>query len=234
MLHQVLAQLASFSTNSVNSNLIEHGDNGAKLIIMPIQNITKFVARFFDRMDNHILEGTYLDSVPQFTPRDANTKYQLANMIANMADGAALSISGVKFKPDASPPGTPACKRTSKKQKLKPAAGGLKDFTKAGLFHCAEGTATTDLFPPGLSKLLCGFFCFHNKKCSKPNQACKYNHIGKWEKILADNQAKILTHCHSPKGKKVWLDAETFRKHRATVPDEFTYLLGDTKDAKST
>jgi hypothetical protein len=151
-----------------------------------------------------------------------------------MADGAALSIFGVKSKPDASFLGTPACKRTNKKQKLKPAAGGLKDFTKAGLCHCAEGTAITDLSPPGLSKPLCGFFCFHNKKCSKPNQACEYNHIGKWEKIPANNQAKILTHCHSLKGKKVWLDAETFMKHRATVPDKLSYLLGDTKGAKST
>jgi hypothetical protein len=57
--------------------LIEHGDNGAKLIIMPIQKIAKFVARFFHRMDNHILEGTYPDSVLKFTPRDANPKYQL-------------------------------------------------------------------------------------------------------------------------------------------------------------
>jgi hypothetical protein len=88
--------------------------------------------------------------------------------------------------------------------------------------------------PPGLSKPLCGFFYFHNKKNSKPNQACEYNHIGKWEKIPANNQAKILTHCHSLKGKKVWLDAEMFTKHRATVPDKFSYLLGDAKGAKST
>jgi hypothetical protein len=32
MLHQVLAQLASFPTNLVNNNLIELGDDGAKLI----------------------------------------------------------------------------------------------------------------------------------------------------------------------------------------------------------
>ncbi len=153
-----MAQLASFSTNSVNNNLIEDGDNGAKLIIMPIQKIAKFVARFFDPLDNHILEGTYPDSVPKFTTRDANPKYQLTNMIANMADGAALSISGVESKPDASPPGTPARKRTSKKQKLKPAAGGSKDFTKASLFHCEERTVTTDLFPPRFIQAAVWFF----------------------------------------------------------------------------
>ncbi len=41
MLHQVLAQLASFFTNLVNYNLIEHGDNGIKLIIALIQKIVK-------------------------------------------------------------------------------------------------------------------------------------------------------------------------------------------------
>jgi hypothetical protein len=36
------------------------------------------------------------------------------------------------------------------------------------------------------------------------------------------------------KGKKVWLDAKMFTKHKATVPDKFAYLLGDAKGAKST
>jgi hypothetical protein len=153
MLHQVLAQLASFSTNLVNNNLIKHGDNGTKLIIVPIQKIVKYAARFFDRMDNHILEGTFPDSVPKFTPRDANPRYQIANVIATMEDRAALSISGdKKSKPDASPPGTPTQERKNKKQKLKPAAGGLKEFTKTSLFHCVKGTATTDFSPSSLSK----------------------------------------------------------------------------------
>jgi len=36
MLHKVLSQLASFSTNSVNNNLVEHGDGGSKLTIILI------------------------------------------------------------------------------------------------------------------------------------------------------------------------------------------------------
>jgi hypothetical protein len=47
MLHQVLAQLASFLTNLVNNNLIELGDDGAKLITTNIWKIVKYVARFF-------------------------------------------------------------------------------------------------------------------------------------------------------------------------------------------
>jgi hypothetical protein len=125
MLHQVLAQLASFSTNLVNNNLIEHGNNGTKMIIAPIQKIVKYAARFFDCMDNHVLKRTFPNSVPKFTPRDANPKYQITNVIATMEDRAALSISGdKKTKPDASPPGNPTQERKNKKQKLKLAASG--------------------------------------------------------------------------------------------------------------
>ena len=148
MLQHVLSQLASFSTNSVNNNLIKHSDDGSKLVITSIQKIMKYIARFFDCMNNHILEGLYLDTIPKFTPEDANPKYKeeslkVVSMIATIGNGA-LAISN-KSKPNASPPGTPAKDRKIKKQKLKPAAGA-KDFTKAGLFHCADGTPTSDFF----------------------------------------------------------------------------------------
>ena len=69
---------------------------------------------------------------------------------------------------------------------------------------------------------------------SKPNQACDFIHIGKWDKIPVGDQTKILKHCHATPGKKVWLDATTFAKHRATVPDKYAYLLGDSKGPRST
>jgi hypothetical protein len=146
------------------------------------------------------------------------------NAVAPVAKNAAL-----KVKPD-SPPGTPDHERTGKKRKVKPAG---KDFTKAGLFHCKEGTPIAELFPNNLEKKLCSFFLFHDKKCSKPNQACDFEHIGKWDKIPAADQMKILEHCHTTQGKKVWLDAETFAKHKITVPEKFTYLLGDSNGPMS-
>ncbi len=109
-----------------------------------------------------------------------------------------------------------------------------KDFTKAGLFCCKEGTPISELFPSNLEKKYSSFFCFHDKKCSKSNQACNLDHIRKWDKIPANNQLKIVEHCHATEGKKVWLDANTFAKHRAMVPDKYTYLLGDSKGPKST
>ncbi len=166
MLQHVLSQLASFSTNSVNNNLIEHGDNRLKLFIASVQKIVKYVASFFSRMENHILEGTYPDTIPKFTPRDAHPKYKdeslkVASVILTIGNRA-LAISN-KSKPDASPPGTPANDMKTKKQKLKPTAGA-KDFTKAGLFHCTDGTPTFDLFPSDLSKPLCVFFSVSTTK----------------------------------------------------------------------
>ncbi len=103
-----------------------------------------------------------------------------------------------------SPPITSFCNRHNKKQELKPGAGS-KDFTKAGLFHCKEGTPISDLFPTDLSKKYYLFFCFHNRKCSMPCQSCEFNHVGWWDRVSPEDQRKILKHCHASKGKKVGL-----------------------------
>jgi hypothetical protein len=194
MLQKVLSQLTVFSTNAVNDNLVERGDNGSNLIIPLVVKIAKFVSRFFNKMDNHILEGLVPDSVPNFTPRDLNPQHQSTLIIA-----AAVGDGAGKIKPDSSPPRTPARKRTSKKRKVK-TASGAKDFTKAGLFCCKEGTPILELFPGNLSKKYCSFFCFHDKKCTKPRQTCNFEHVGRWDKIPADNQTKILRRCNATRG----------------------------------
>jgi hypothetical protein len=176
---------------------IELGDNGSQLKIDLVLKIVKCVTRFFANIDNHIMEGTVPDLVPTFTPRDANPK--ILNTVAPVAEIAAL-----KVKPDALPPGTPARERNGKKQKVKPAAGAT-DFRKAGLFRCKEGTPIAELFPNDLEKKLCSFFSFHEKKCTKPSQACYFAHIGKWDKIPAGDQAKILEHCHAGAKKFGWM-----------------------------
>jgi hypothetical protein len=181
MLHKVLSQLASFSTNSVNNSLIQHGNDGSKLTITLIVKITKFTARFFSNIENHITGGSVYNSVPNFTPRNSNPKLLQAATIVSVSN-TVLSTS--KVKPEASPPGTPARERTGKKQRIKTAPGS-QDFLKAGLFHCKEGTTFLGLFPANLEKKLCSFFCLHGKKCSKPSQVCEFEHIGKWEKITA-------------------------------------------------
>jgi hypothetical protein len=149
MLQQVLSQSAIFSTNNVNIGLIECGNNGVNLNTAQLSKVTKLVSHFFECMDNHILEGSYPDTVPAFTPRDANPNHQIVSVIAMVDAGQHLVAE--KSKMDVSPPGTPATKKRSKRQKLKVGAG-LKDFTKAGLFHCKEGTSIFELFPFNLTK----------------------------------------------------------------------------------
>jgi hypothetical protein len=158
MLQQVLPQLADYSTNTVNIGLVEHGDNGANLNIAQVLKISKLVARFFKRIENHILKGRYPDTIPAFTPRDTNSNHKSMSGIAAACIGECVSTAETTMA-DVSPPSTPACDRQAKKQKLKPGAG-LKDFTKAGLFFCKEGTPISDLFPTDLIKKYCSFFAF--------------------------------------------------------------------------
>jgi hypothetical protein len=227
---QVLSQLAIYSTNTVNINLVECGDNGANVSTVQLLKIAKLVARFFEQMENHILEGSYPDTVPAFTPRDANPNHKVPSVI--LATNVEERPSAEKTKTDVSPPGTPTCKRTSKRQKLKPGAGS-KDFTKAGLFCCKEGTPIAELSPTNLLNKYCSFFCYHDKKCPKPKQSCNFEHVDKWGKIPANDQTKILEHCHASGG-KIWLDVDTFAKHRVTnIPGKFAYFLGDAKGPKS-
>jgi hypothetical protein len=163
MLHKVLSQLASFLTNSANNNLVEHGNDGSKLTITLVLKIVKFVTRFFSNIENHIMEGSVPDSIPNFTPRDANPKIiQAATAVTPVGKVAAL-----KAKSDASPPGTPAHERNSKKQKIKPASEG-KDFTKAGLFCCKEGAPILELFPSNLKKKYCAFFYSMTRNSPSP------------------------------------------------------------------
>ena len=182
-------------------------------------------------MENHILKGSHPDTVPAFTPRDSNPNYKVPSVVVTDAYVKECSATK-KAKSDASPPGTPARDRNSKKPKLK-AGAGSKDFTKAGSLRCKEGTPIGELFPSDLSKKYCSFFCFHDKKCSKPKQSCDFEHVGKLDKIPGEDQTKILEHCHASGG-KIWLDADTFTKHRVTnIPEKFAYLLGDAKGPKS-
>ncbi len=136
MLQQVLSQSAVYSTNTVNIGLVKPGDNGANLNIAQVLKISKLVARFFEHIESHILKGSYPDTIPAFTSRDANPNLKSMITIAAAHTGEHVSTAK-KTKADMSPPDTPVCNRQAKKQKLKPGAG-LKDFTKAGLFHCQE------------------------------------------------------------------------------------------------
>jgi hypothetical protein len=113
-------------------------------------------------------------------------------------------VATLKAKSDALPPSTPAHECNGKKQKIKAAAEG-KDFTKAGLFCCKEGMPILELFPSNLEKKHCSFFCFHDKKCSKPNQACNFDHIKKWTRFPPTISSKFSSTAMQLRGKRFGL-----------------------------
>ncbi len=132
-------------------------------MITLVSRIFRFMARFFNNIENHIMEGSFPDSVLTFTPRNANPKLlQVVNVVA-----PTNKIAALKVKPDALPPGDPARECTTKKQKFKPTTGS-KDFTKVGLFCCKEGTPIRELFPSSLMKEFCFFFVSVIRTASSP------------------------------------------------------------------
>jgi hypothetical protein len=67
-----------------------------------------------------------------------------------------------------------------------------------------------------------------------PHQSCEFNHVGRWDRVLPEDQRKILEHHHASKGKNLWLDTDIFAKHNVTILKKFVYLLGDACGPKST
>jgi hypothetical protein len=229
MLQHVFAQQAKFSANSLNTNKVEHGDNGSTLIIKQLEQTIRYSVRFFKRISDHVAEDTVPSSIPRFTPAHAHPSNQIATVTTSIAM-ATIGQDDTKKKPDASPPGTPSKERRNKKARgLKPTGGA--DQTKLGLFHSKEGIKPEDLFPRGLESTPCAFFCFQNKKCTRPRSSCPRPHNVKWDTIKPDDQAKILKH-FSNTGNG-WLDGETFKKHRTEIPENYAFLLGDASGPKA-
>ena len=229
MLQHVFAQQAKFSANSLNTNKVEHGDNGSTLIIKVLEQTVKYSVHFFKRISDYVAEDTVPSSIPRFTPAHAHPSNQIATITTSIAM-ATIGQDYTKKKPDASPPGTPSKERRNKKARgLKPTGG--TDQTKLGLFHSKEGTKPEDLFPSSLESTPCAFFCSQNKKCTRPSSSCPRPHNVKWDAIKPDDQAKILKH-FSDTGNG-WLDTETFNKHKIEIPENYAFLLGDASGPKA-
>ncbi len=138
----------------------------------------------------------------------------------------------LRKKQDSSPPGTPAHERRAKKARggNKPTGGG-PDQAKLGLFHAKEGVKPKELFLGDLETTPCAFFCSQDKRCNRPHLGCPCPHVVKWENIKPDDQKKILV--HFAKTGNGWFDAETMQKHKAEIPAEYSYLLGDARGPKA-
>jgi hypothetical protein len=84
MHQQVLSQLAIYSTNTVNIGLVERGDSGANINIALPSKITKLVTCFYKCMENHILEGSFPDTVPACSPQGCKSKHSKGHCLCGV------------------------------------------------------------------------------------------------------------------------------------------------------
>jgi hypothetical protein len=101
------------------------------------------VSRFFNNIENHIMEGLFPDSILTFTPCDANPKLlHVANIIAHINKIAAL-----KVKPDALPLETPTFERTTKKSRRSNLPPDLKTSQRPVYLIARKGDRPKNCFP---------------------------------------------------------------------------------------
>jgi hypothetical protein len=138
MIQHVFAQQAKFLANTLNTNKVEHGNNGSTLNVKQPKQTVKYISRFLKKKSDHVAEDSTPDSVLRFTPCHA----LLSNQVCTVSDAVAavaVNAGDTKKKQDSSPPGTPARERRAKKARggNKPMGGG-PDQAKLGLFHAKK------------------------------------------------------------------------------------------------
>ena len=104
-----------------------------------------------------------------------------------------------------------------------------------GLFHVKQGAPASKALPDKSmlkdSIGICMDFCSHEKKCNYPHQLCRNRkHYTNWKNAPNYNKVTLLKHMDSLG--LMWLDAETFKKHKIVVTPEFAHLPGDAMGPK--
>jgi hypothetical protein len=117
----------------------------------------------------------------------------------------------------------------------KPKKEFLDRSLKMGLFHVKKGTHASKAVPDKSTLKdhagICMDFCSHEKKCNYPHQLCKNGkHYTNWKNVPGKDKIALLKHMNS--SGLMWLDAETFEKHKIVIAPKFAHLLGDTMGPK--
>jgi hypothetical protein len=102
-----------------------------------------------------------------------------------------------------------------------------------GLFHMEKGASVAAALPEKgkLKENICMDFCFHGRKCNFPHLLCKNGkHYTTWKNIPDEDKAVLLIHMNETN--KMWLDSETFTKHKVTIAFKFSHLLGNASGPK--
>jgi hypothetical protein len=222
-LNQFFHYLASFSQIRVTTNLVEHGDHGTGLNIKSISTAIKLASKIWKKMTKHIEDHTVPKEVPAFARtlfvKQPGGGFTNAQVVKKTAETPAANGKGKK---DGNEP-------KKKKQKRKASDISLK----LGMFHIKQGVNATLALPEKgkLKDRICLDFCAHGKKCNYPQMLCKNSkHYTTWKNIPDKDKLVLLK--HMSESKNLWLDAETFSKHKITLAPEFTHLLGDASGPK--
>ncbi len=220
-LHQFIQNLALFSQNSINTNLVEHGATGDELDIRNISIAIKFAAKFWKKMNNHIKDDTVPKEIPSFAHtmfvEPASGIVAAAPVAIDKSVTTSTALTGAKSKKYGDEP-------SKKKQKRETSDKSLR----MGLFHMEKGTTVATALPEKgkLKEDICMDFCCHDKKCNFPHLLCRNGkHYTTWENVLNEDKGVLLTHMDEKK--KMWLNVETFARHKVTIAPKFSHLLGD-------
>jgi hypothetical protein len=159
-LHHVFTQLAKFSSNSKNTNLVKHGKPTFDIKIL--SSVIKYASLFLLKMEEYVVE----DSVPTNVPSFAQCII-VSMKPAGIAAAKPVALgTGTGTKPAKDEPNKKRQKKNTKKN---------TDFAKLGLFYTKIGVKDGNVFPSTLKQPLCSKFCLQGKACDKPMQACKFS-----------------------------------------------------------
>jgi hypothetical protein len=167
-LHQFFQNLALFSQNSVNTNLVGHGATGKELDIRNVSIAVKFAVKFWKKMNNHIEDNTVLKDIPSFArtmfvEQDSGV-VAAAPVAVNKSTATSTTLIETKGKKSGDEP-------SKKKQKWETSDKSLK----MGLFHMEKGATMATALPEKgkLKEDMCMDFCCHDKKCNFPHLLCR-------------------------------------------------------------
>ncbi len=170
---------------------------------------------------------TFLHFAKSFFAKATGGGFTLAPKTDDTKKGAATQPAegaGNKHKPTGN-------EQEGKKKKRKKNDKSLK----MGLFHIKKGTPAAKVLPD--KSLLkdrvgvCMDFCCHEKKCSFPHMLCRNGkHYTNWKNVPDEDKIILLKYMDSTG--LLWLNAETFKKHKITIPPKYAHLLGNATGPK--
>ncbi len=211
--------LANFSQNSLNTNKVELGNSDFDTRL--VKTGVRLGAKFINKMIKHVEDNLVAKEIPNFAKslfveQTAQRIITLAATNTNAKNQKGAAVSGAIVS------GTTISGESNKRKSNRNEPGkkkSRKEFSdkslKMGSSTPKKGTPATKALPKKgkLKDEICLDFCVHEKKCNYPHQLCSHGkHYTNWKNVPEEDKTALLSHM-SETG-FMWLDAETFKKHK--------------------